>query len=541
MEKDSKPVGEHIEHQDDKGSDPHHYTSTGAEVCESAYAGYSRAQVLRVFWKSTLFCALAVWAGLSDGYEYVVTVSIVSNQGFINQFGTVDASGTAAIPAVYMSLWGGLLASTQLIGQLVAGWLSDATGRKGTMYTFTVFCIVGVSLECAATEWKLWLAAKTLMGVALGMVQVSITTYVSEVAPAQIRGALLSGYSLAFALGQFASAIALQIIQTSAQPLKWRRAVYSQWVFIGIWMIIMVILPESPWYWAGKQNVAQAKASLRRLYGNIPGYDVDREYAVMEKEIAHSKAIHAEGKLPRFAEIFKGVNLRRTLASMMPIMLQQLCGVPIFFSYLTYLFQMAGIKDPFQSTVIMYVILLVGITISFWTTELVGRRPVLLWGCVLMVLANIGLGITGSVKTTDGALRGSLAMSCIWVFVYSMSAAPLGWISAAETATPYLKSLTTGFAIGCYSALNLIFQFCVPLMLAKDGADWGVKAAYLFAGLAILGGIGIYFLTPETAGRTYSELDELFESGISPRKFAQTKTSAQMTGTKDSERVSSVV
>lgn len=198
-------------------------------------------------------------------------------------------------------------------------------------------------------------------------------------------------------------------------------------MFIGIWMIIMVILPESPWYWAGKQNVAQAKASLRRLYGNIPGYDVDREYAVMEKEIAHSKAIHAEGKRPRFAEIFKGVNLRRTLASMMPIMLQQLCGVPIFFSYLTCkrhftgreltgdLFQMAGIKDPFQSTVIMYVILLVGITISFWTTELVGRRPVLLWGCVLMVLANIGLGITGSVKTTDGALRGSLAMSCIWV------------------------------------------------------------------------------------------------------------------------------
>lgn len=97
----------------------------------------------------------------------------------------------------------------------------------------------------------------------------------------------------------------------------------------------MVILPESPWHWARKQKVAQAKTSLRRLYGNVPDYDVDREYAVMEKEIAHAKAIHAESKLPRFAEIFKGVNLRRTLASMMPIMLQQLCGVPIFFSYLT--------------------------------------------------------------------------------------------------------------------------------------------------------------------------------------------------------------
>jgi SP family general alpha glucoside:H+ symporter-like MFS transporter len=128
-----------------------------------------------------------------------------------------------------------------------------------------------------------------------------------------------------------------------------------------------------------------------------------------------------------------------------------------------------------------------------------------------------------------------------------MSAAPIGFISAAETGTPRLKALTTGFAIGCYGALNLVFQFTVPLMLATNGANWGVKAGYLFAGLGALGTVGIYIFTPEvcslsvhgiwgwltrfqTAGRTFSEIDELFELGTSPRKFAVTETSAQRAG-----------
>jgi hypothetical protein len=100
-----------------------------------------------------------------------------------------------------------------------------------------------------------------------------------------------------------------------------------------------------------------------------------------------------------------------------------------------------------------------------------------------MFVANIGLGLSGSFTITSSALNASLAMSCIWVgtattrmlrlitpridtsivcvsadrhkvFTYAMSAAPIGFVVAAETATPRLKSLTTGFAIGCYGALK---------------------------------------------------------------------------------------
>jgi hypothetical protein len=60
-------------------------------------------------------------------------------------------------------------------------------------------------------------------------------------------------------------------------------------------------------------------------------------------------------------------------------------------------------------------------------------------------------------------------------------------------------------------------------MLAK----WGVKTAYFFVATSFLGGIAIFFIMPETKGRTYAELDELFERKVSARKFAATKTAAQ--------------
>ncbi|GFZ43381.1 hypothetical protein JCM24511_01101 [Saitozyma sp. JCM 24511] len=504
-------------------------TATGAAVVESAYANLSRWQIVKTFWLAIIFAAVATFGSLTDGYEFAVTAGILANQGFINKFGLTNAAGEKFLGATMISLWGGLLSVTTFLGQIIAGWSNDVIGRKGNMYIFTAFFIIGVTLECVSKDWKMWLAAKTLFGCGLGMVQVTMTTYISEIAPTQVRGALLALYSLGFALGQFASSIALQVIQTT-DPLNWLRAVYTQWIFIGLWIIGMVFLPESPWHLARQKKVEQAKKSMKRIYGHVAGYDVEREFLVLATEIEHAEFIREEMQGHKIVEIFRGVNLRRTLASTFPIVLQQLCGVPIFFSYLTYFFQMAGLKDPFVASVIMYVLLLAGIIISFWTTERVGRRPLLLYGCVIMFIANIGLGLSGSFTITSSALNASLAMSCIWVFTYAMSAAPIGFVVAAETATPRLKSLTTGFAIGCYGALNVVFQFTVPLMLAADGANWGVKAAYLFAGLTVFGALGIFFFTPETSGRTFSEMDELFELRISPRHFAKTQTTAQKAG-----------
>lgn len=75
-----------------------------------------------------------------------------------------------------------------------------------------------------------------------------------------------------------------------------------------------------------------------------------------------------------------------------------------------------------------------------------------------------------------------------------------------------------------------MWAFVMPFLFNPDHANLGAKVSFIFGGLAIICLVYLWFCQPETAGRTYEELDELFIKGISARKFKGTKTDAQMKG-----------
>lgn len=97
-----------------------------------------------------------------------------------------------------------------------------------------------------------------------------------------------------------------------------------------IWLV-----PESHLYHARKGNVEGAKRSMRQLYGNVPGYDIEYEYRVIEHNIAAERALLLASKESSFLEIFQGTNWRRTLAGALGICSQWAAGAPIVFSYST--------------------------------------------------------------------------------------------------------------------------------------------------------------------------------------------------------------
>lgn len=101
-----------------------------------------------------------------------------------------------------------------------------------------------------------------------------------------------------------------------------------------------------------------------------------------------------------------------------------------------------------------------------------------------------------------------------------------GWTFVAETSTPRLRAKTTGFAAGGTAAFGLLFNYTTPIMLANPGANWGLNIGYFWFGLTVLSFVVIFFFIPETKGRTYNELDELFERKIPARQFSSTKTAA---------------
>jgi MFS family permease len=89
-----------------------------------------------------------------------------------------------------------LFATFQVLGQFAGGWQSDYFGRRICLYTVIFWTYIGVILEVVATDWKVWLASKIVVGFATGIMQSVVPTYVAEVAPRELRAIGLSFFNM---------------------------------------------------------------------------------------------------------------------------------------------------------------------------------------------------------------------------------------------------------------------------------------------------------------------------------------------------------
>jgi SP family general alpha glucoside:H+ symporter-like MFS transporter len=142
-------------------------------------------------------------------------------------------------------------------------------------------------------------------------------------------------------------------------------------------------LRASDLFVARKHNHDKSKKALFKINGYISGYDVDREYATLQTEIQHEEQLQTGAT---FFELFKGSNGRRTAIATLAIAAQPLFGAAITFGFNAYYFAAAGIRDPFLSTLIIFLVLNFIVVVSFYTTERVGRRPMYIFGAAAMTV-----------------------------------------------------------------------------------------------------------------------------------------------------------
>ncbi|KAJ0149867.1 Uncharacterized protein HZ326_7543, partial [Fusarium oxysporum f. sp. albedinis] len=187
----------------------------------------------------------------------------------------------------------------------------------------------------------------------------------------------------------------------------------------------------------------------------------------------------------------------------------------------------AGVSDPFLGNMVKQMVLVVGIIISFYTVDKVGRRTLVIGGGAAMATICLIVGGLGFIKQTSASGMALVALCSLWAFVYANTLAPIGWISLVEISSPSLRAKTTSIAVTIQYATGILFNYTVPLMLSNQNAGWGQKIGLFFGGITLVYLIPCILMFPETKGRTYHELDELFERRVSAWKFASTKTSHQ--------------
>lgn len=207
--------------------------------------------------------------------------------------------------------------------------------------------------------------------------------------------------------------------------------------------------------------------------------------------------------------------------------------------------QLAGMAPAksFDTTVGLMGLMVVGNMCGWVFVEWFGRRGTALYGTAILSATLYMIGILACIKR-NGAIWGQVVFMAIWSFsmsqlshglpilwsmtnflslVYQGTVGSVAWAISAETPTSRLRAPTQSLGTMMNGLSSCIWSFALPYAINPDQGNLGGKIAFVFGSVLVFAAVWIYFFIPESKGRTYIELDELWAQGIPPRKFNKTK------------------
>lgn len=226
-------------------------------------------------------------------------------------------------------------------------------------------------------------------------------------------------------------------------------------------------------------------------------------------------------------DCFKGIDLRRTEIACMVWMVQTLCG-STFMGYSTYFYQQAGLAttSAFDLSMAQYALGMIGTMASWFLMSRIGRRTLYLHGSIALFFLLLIIGLTAIAPASNIPSRWAIgSMLLLFTFIYDFTVGPVCYALVAEVSSTRLKAKTIVLARNFYNVGGIVVNVLTTYQLTPkpNGWGWSAKSAFFWAGSCALCIVWIFFRLPEPKGRTYGEMDVLFERGVSARKFASTK------------------
>ncbi|THX91470.1 general substrate transporter [Aureobasidium pullulans] len=448
------------------------------------------------------------------------------------------------------NLQGGITASMSggsFLGALAAGFICDAIGRRYSLMVASVIWIIGSAIQCSSQNVAQLIIGRLISGLAVGITSSQVCVYLSELAPASIRGRIVGIQQWAIEWGIL---IMFLVAYGCAKGVSGPSAFRIAWGVQGIPAFILLgslfFFPESPRWLGSKGRWQEVENTLALLHakGNLDDPGVQAELLEIREAVATAQ--NTEGV--SFFGLFGKKMWRRTLCGTTVQMWQQLLGGNVAMYYIVYVFQMAGLGDQtLTSSIIQYVIFLVTTGIILPYIDRIPRRLLLLTGSIVCCICHFTIAglmasyghhvpeINGNTilrwqVNNDTAAKGIIAVSYIFVGFYGFTWAPCGWIYSSEVFP--LKYRATG--VGLSAATNWIFNFALAYFVAPAFTNIQWRTYIIFGVFCFAMTIHIFFMFPETHGKTLEEIDVLFDANIPPWKSSQVKS-------RFSERVDTVI
>ncbi|MGM0392114.1 MAG: sugar porter family MFS transporter [Bacteroidota bacterium] len=450
-----------------------------------------------------LITIVSALGGLLFGYD---TGVINGSQYYFSQYFDLD-------PGMKGWVVGSALIGC-FVGAIVAGPLSKSVGRKYSLIISAILFSLsawGSGLPAFLPESvSLLVVFRLLGGLGIGIASMNAPTYIAEIAPAKIRGTLVSYYQLAIVVGFFVVFLVTYFIGNSATEAEniqdgWRLMFWSELIPSTLFLILLFFVPKSPRWLAIKGLKSEAFKVLVRIHGEEVANEEIRD---IERSIEKDKG---KVKLNIFA---KGVFSIIVIGTVLSI-LQQFTGINAVLYYGADIFESAlgfGQEDVLQQQVLLAAINLVFTFVAMATVDRFGRKPLIYIGAVGMLSGFLMLGAT-LMTDTVGLL--SLVGVLLFIASFAMSMGPVVWVILSEMFPNNMRSTAMSIAVAAQWAANYVVTQSFPLIAESEvnkSEYWNGSLPYFIFSVFIL---AIIFFTykyiPETKGKSLEELEDMWD------------------------------
>ncbi|HKV19822.1 MAG TPA: sugar porter family MFS transporter, partial [Mycobacterium sp.] len=402
----------------------------------------------------------------------------------------------------------GLLASTVVmgvaIGASIAGLLSDRFGRRYVLMSMAALFIASGFAAALAPSLGWLIAARAAAGVAMGVSAPTAGIYVAEVAPAAIRGRMLSIQIVANALGIIlAYCVGLALVNRDD---GWRAMFGFVALPAMIYGLALLPLMESPRWLIAAGQLNAARRSLRRLFGG----DADRELAkiVDERADVDPDATKAEAGRER---LWMPTHRPAVSVGLVLVFLSVFAGEDMVLFYAPTVLEQIGFTDTavsFAATLGLGVISFIATLIAFTVIDQAGRKPMLISGLFVLAASLFVMAVlTQAPQTMSFARWGQVACLAVFVAAFGVTLGPICGIVISEIYPQSIRGRATSLTSSMQSVFAIVFTLTFPILLHAIGLT------VTLVGYSVIGVAGALYLMralPETKAKTLEEITDFW-------------------------------
>ena len=447
-----------------------------------------------------VICSVAALGGLLFGLD----------QGFIaNSLGTIQQH-------YHFDIQGGerysaILATGGIVGALLSGLFARFLGRKKSLLLAGFIFTAASAFSALLPPLPVLSACRFGLGFGVGVASFIVPLFLSETAPASIRGSMGTLFQLMITIGIFLISLTnVWIARTFTKPATSLPLMFlTITLFAALMFLGGFILPESPRWLMLKGRKEAAVAVLRRTLNTQD--EIDAEIGEIEQ------ALHGP-QGAGVAIVMRGYFFKVLVVGVLLQVFQQLVGINMMIYYSPTIFGYAGIRGLLAAMTVPTVNML----FTFPAIRLVekwGRKKLLYVGAITMLVTMIAAGVAfqqiGSVfdpAMIGGTPKAVLLISAIlYIFGFAVSWGPVVWLVCSEIFP--LEGREVGMTITTmvnWTFAGLVMANALSFMQAHGNAS----IFYVFAGFCVLAVVFVALFVPETKGITLEEMEFNLKNGV---------------------------